>query len=140
MFSPDWCALEIRAGMTAHRPIGARGAGILVGKLFYASTTEIDFEDRLLAHLQIVVGAKLRRNESFFLSWKDEQDAGGGRSVIWIHPSLPLRFRYVGGRMPLINRLWLEELTHAANSAGGLMPVSEPRAEGVPAGLPEAAG
>jgi hypothetical protein len=103
-----------------------------MGKLVYDSSTAIEFDDRLLAHLQLVIGAKLRRNESFFLSWKDEQDAGGGRSVIWLHPALPIRFKYVGSRMPLINRNWIDALTVAANSAGGLMPVTEPPAPGRP--------
>jgi len=106
-----------------------------VGKLVYDSTTAIDFDDRLLAHLQLVIGAKLRRNESFFFSWRDDQDVGDGRSVIWLHPSLPLRFKYVGGRMPLINRNWIEELTRTANSPGGLIAVPEPNPD-APAGEP----
>jgi hypothetical protein len=97
-----------------------------MGQLVYDTSAAIEFDDRLLAHLQLVIGAKLRRNESFFLSWKDEQDAGGGRSVIWLHPALAIRFKYVGSRMPLINRNWIDTLTIAANSAGGLMPVTEP--------------
>jgi hypothetical protein len=37
-----------------------------VGKLTYDSTLVVDFEDRTLAHLHLVVGAKLRRGEAFF--------------------------------------------------------------------------
>jgi hypothetical protein len=100
-----------------------------VGKLIYDSTTAVDFDDRLLAHLQIVIGGKLRRNESFYFSWRDDQDVGDGRSVIWMHPALPLRYKYVGGRMPMINRAWIDELTRSANSAGGLMVSPEPAAD-----------
>ncbi len=104
-----------------------------MGKLFYDSDTAIEFDDRLLAHLQIVIAGKLRRNESFFFSWRDDQEAGDGRSVIWLHPALPLRFKYVGGRMPLINRVWIEELSRTANSTGGLMALPEPEAPSAPA-------
>ena len=108
-----------------------------MGKLIYDSTTAVDFDDRLLAHLQIVIGGKLRRNESFYFSWRDDQDVGDGRSVIWMHPALPLRYKYVGGRMPLINRAWIDELTRSANSAGGLMVSPEPAAdEMVPPDVP----
>ena len=79
-----------------------------MGKLIYAGTTEIGFDDRVLAHLQIVVGLKLRRKEGFFFSWRDEQSVGDGRSAIWIDPAIPLLFRYSGGRQPKINKAWLE--------------------------------
>ena len=36
-----------------------------MGQLIYASTFEARFDDRVLAHLQIVIVAKLRRQESF---------------------------------------------------------------------------
>jgi hypothetical protein len=49
-----------------------------MGKLVYAGTTEIGFEDRVLAHLQIVIGLKLRRKEGFFFSWRDDQASGTG--------------------------------------------------------------
>ncbi|MEF2975639.1 hypothetical protein V3W46_00275 [Subtercola sp. YIM 133946] len=54
-----------------------------MGKLVYGdSGTEIEFDDRVLTHLQIVIGAKLRRRESFFFSWKDDPAVGDGRSSI----------------------------------------------------------
>ncbi|PPG48629.1 MULTISPECIES: ATP-dependent DNA ligase [unclassified Rathayibacter] len=97
-----------------------------MGKLHYDGTVEIDFEDRVLAHLQIVITAKLRRNESFLLSWRDDHSMGDGRSAIWIHPSHALRYKYFGGRMPRINPAWISALTDLANSAGGLYVISEP--------------
>ncbi|WP_431277514.1 ATP-dependent DNA ligase [Leifsonia poae] len=96
-----------------------------MGKLIYAGTTEIGFEDRVLAHLQIVVGLKLRRKEGFFFSWRDEQSVGDGRSAIWIDPAIPLLFRYSGGRPPKINKTWLEALTLSSNSAQGLQLTEE---------------
>ncbi len=40
---------------------------------------DYEFEDRLLAHLQLVIGQKLKKQESFFLSWSKPHDQGEGR-------------------------------------------------------------
>ena len=45
-----------------------------MGKFIYDSMVKVDFEGRLLAHLQLVIGAKLRRGESFHFTWKDDTD------------------------------------------------------------------
>lgn len=97
-----------------------------MGTLSYDSSFTADFDDRLLAHLQIVIGAKLRRNESFYFSWKDDARVGDGRTTIWLHPGIPLVYKYFGSRMPSINRAWIEALTVAANTPGGLQIVPEP--------------
>ena len=102
-----------------------------MGKLHYDGSVEIDFEDRVLAHLQIVITAKLRRNESFLLSCRDDHSMGDGRSAIWLHPSQSLRYKYFGGRMPRINPAWIAALTDLANSAGGLYVIAEPDTEHV---------
>lgn len=39
-----------------------------MGRLVYDSRLDVDFEDRLLGHLQVVIGTKLGRGESFYLS------------------------------------------------------------------------
>lgn len=96
-----------------------------MGNLSY-DTVQTDFEDRLLAHLQVVIGLKLRRGESFYFSWKDDQRIGDGRTTIWLHPAIPLTFKYYGGRMPQLNRAWLHELEIAANSNQGLHVTPEP--------------
>ena len=54
-----------------------------MGKLIYgAPTWSVEFEDRALAHLRIVIIAKLRRSESFTFSWKFEAAYGSGRSSL----------------------------------------------------------
>ena len=53
-----------------------------MGKLTYDSTLTVDFDDRVLAHLQLVIGAKLRRAESFYFSWRDDPAVGDGRSAL----------------------------------------------------------
>lgn len=98
-----------------------------MGKILYGDAgTSIDFDDRDMAHIQIVVGAKLRRRESFFFSWTDDPATGGGRSSIWMDASIPLYFKYFGSKTPSINREWLELLTLSANSAQGMHFMKEP--------------
>ncbi len=97
-----------------------------MGKFTYDSTLVVDFDDRVLAHLQIVIGAKLRRNESFYFSWRDDSAVGNGRSVVWLHPAISIVYKFHGGRPPAINRTWIEELMATANSSAGLRIVPEP--------------
>jgi len=97
-----------------------------MGALTYGdSGITVSFDDRALMHLQIVISAKLRRRESFLVSWNDTIAAGGGRSSIWIDPASTLYFRYFGSRIPVINRNWIDSLMLSANSAGGLVLVAE---------------
>ncbi|WP_174844649.1 ATP-dependent DNA ligase [Cryobacterium ruanii] len=85
----------------------------------------VEIEDRTLAHLQFVIVQKLRRGESFLLSWHDSAGVGSGRSSIWLNPAIPLYFKYVGGHAATLNRQWIEDLSRSANSAPGLVIVSE---------------
>lgn len=99
-----------------------------MGSLTYATAgLEIEFDDRTLAHLQVVIVAKLRRDEGFVFSWKDAA-SGDGRSSIWMDRSIPLHFRFSGEDAPALNRAWLEVLTVTANGPGGLRVVEEPQA------------
>lgn len=98
-----------------------------MGYLLYGRPAEeIEIDDRTLAHVKIVVLAKLRRNEPFALSFEHDANDGAGRSTIWMHPAIPLRFKFLGSRQPVINRAWLETLVVSANSVDGLRLVPEP--------------
>lgn len=98
-----------------------------MGTLLYGNSgTVINFDDRALMHLQIVICAKLRRRESFLFSWVDAADASSGRSAIWIDPASTLNYSYFGSRVPTINREWIEALMSSANSAAGLIFMTEP--------------
>ena len=98
-----------------------------MGTLNYGNTgLLIEIEDRALAHLQIVIVAKLRRNEGFPFSWVDPAAVGDGRSSIWMSSSIPLYFKYDATEPPMINRAWLEILTMTSNTASGLRVVEEP--------------
>ena len=99
-----------------------------MGKLYYDSTLNTDIDDRTLAHLQVVIGAKLRRGESFYFSWRDDAAIGDGRTTIWLNPTIPLVFKFFGGKAPALNRAWVEELADSANSGPGLQIVPEPGA------------
>lgn len=97
-----------------------------MGKFTYDREVRVDFEDRSLAHLQIVIGNKLRRGESFFFSWRVDASLGQGRSAVWLHPYAALTFTFTGSREPAINRDWIEALAATANSQRGLYVVREP--------------
>lgn len=102
-----------------------------MGTLVYNGTTEFTFDDRVLAHLQIVIGLKLRRREGFLMTWTD-RSSGDGDGVVttaWIDPSQGLLFRYAGSVMPQINKDWLMILTESSNSSSGLRLDDEIRAE-----------
>ncbi|MBD7958185.1 hypothetical protein H9651_11090 [Microbacterium sp. Sa4CUA7] len=109
-----------------------------MGIMFYGGETPIRIEDRALAHLKVVVATKLRRGESFTLSWRHADDAPRGRSTIWVHPSIPLRFVFDDPEPATLSREWIEELASSANSSGGIMLVSEHLDEEAPDPLPEA--
>lgn len=103
-----------------------------MGSLTYDRVT-VDFDDRILAHLQIVIVQKLRRGESFLLSWRNAAEVGDGRSSAWLHPAIPLYFKFSGGQPPSINPLWLAQLTRSANSSQGLVATGEDRSMVEPA-------
>ena len=102
-----------------------------MGSLTYGESHKpIEFDDRDLAHLQIAMGAKLRRRESFFFSWVERPSAGSGRGSVWIDAGISLYFRYFGSKPPAINREWLDLLTLSANSPQGLQLLPEPNCAG----------
>ena len=97
-----------------------------MGRLIYDNTTAVELDDRLLAHLQLVIGTKLRRGESFYLNWTDEPAVGDGRNAIWLHPAIPLRFKYDGSRRPRLNMAWINVFMVSASSTEGLRLTTEP--------------
>lgn len=97
-----------------------------MGSIYYGGLGEpIHIEDRALSHLKIVIATKLRRQESFTLSWVHSDGDPEGRSTIWFHPSIPLRFVFDSKEAPPLNAQWIERLMHSANSTGGIMLVDE---------------
>jgi len=103
-----------------------------MGRFIYNGSAKVDIEDRALAHLQVVVGNKLRRGEPFYFNWREDPSTGEGRRSVWVHPYADLTFQFFGSRTPSLNRDWLEALALTANSTSGLHLVPEPSGPGTP--------
>lgn len=100
-------------------------------------TAEID--DRTLAHLQIVICNKLRRNERFTLTLSPADGFDGPATVLWLASSLPVRFSYSTAEPQVINTAWLYLLAEAAAGRTGLRIVPEPEHVHAPAAAPHPA-
>ena len=99
-----------------------------MGTLYYADATRVavPIPDRELAHIKFVIVNKLRRNEAFTFSWDKPESEGGGRSSIWISAQIPLEFEFDDQTPVELNREWLEQLSQAASTVSGLVPLPEP--------------
>lgn len=105
-----------------------------MGSLTYGIAPAIDISDWALRHLQVVIVAKLRRQESFQFSWDGEPDVGGDEAApnngrhgsIWISHGSPLYFSFDSALSEPLNRDWIELLTRAAASSSGLRALREP--------------
>jgi hypothetical protein len=91
-----------------------------MGLLHYAGSS-YSFDDRMLAHLQVVVSTKLRRRENFFVSWRASQQVGDGRHAIWVDNGVAIHFEYFGSKLPLISRELIETMITMAGSSQGLV-------------------
>jgi hypothetical protein len=92
-----------------------------MGILYYGDARNpIPIDDLVLAHLKVVIATKLRRNESFTLSWRHPDGEPAGRSTIWLHPSIPLRFTFEDPEAPPLKPEWISALADSANSSGGI--------------------
>lgn len=92
-----------------------------MGKLFYGSDPQpIDIDDRLLQYLQVVLSTKLRRSESFTITWTDAP-AQQARTTLWIQPSISLRFVYESTESPRLSTGYLRQLADQAATSSGLM-------------------
>lgn len=100
-----------------------------MGALTYGGI-RIEFDDRLLVHLQVVIVQRFRRGEGFAMSWVRSVAIGGGRSTVWMSPGLPVLFDFDGSRVPDIDPEWLHRLTDTASSGTGLIVTNE---DGTPA-------
>jgi hypothetical protein len=93
--------------------------------MYGSSTAPILIEDRALAHLKVVIATKLRRHESFTLSWVHKNGDAPGRSTIWLHPSIPLRFVFDETEPPELNAEWISILSSTLSSTGGICLIDE---------------
>lgn len=109
-----------------------------MGRLIYpGSLSGYEIDDRMLAHMRVVVMNKLRRGESFMLTVPSQH--GTGTVSMWLSPQIALQFEARQPQKAPLNRLWLEILMHSADSIDGLHLIPEPeegrlKAEGTPPG------
>ena len=88
----------------------------------------VEMPDRVLAHVKVVIATKLRRNESFMLTWRHPGD--DGVTSIWLQPSIPLRFVFDSvEKTEALDGEYLQTLARAANSSRGLVLEWEDSAE-----------
>jgi hypothetical protein len=80
----------------------------------------VEFDDLLLAHTQIAVIQKLRRQEPFLMTWQEPEALGGGRTGIWLHPTSALTFHFPTSVRPAIDNEWVTRLMESANSPMGM--------------------
>jgi hypothetical protein len=100
--------------------------GVRVGILYYGESAEpIGIADRALAHLKVVIATKLRRSESLTLTWQHRHDDSARRSVIWLHPAIPLRFVFDDPEPAVLDSQWIQELVRSANSSRGITLTAE---------------
>ncbi|RWZ64274.1 ATP-dependent DNA ligase [Labedella populi] len=99
---------------------------------------EFTLDDRLLEHVKFVATQKLRRNESFLLTWSYPADQGSGRRSVWIHEGSMLHFRFTKQRSIALNAEWLHNLLEASHSVRGLNLDDVPEPKTGAAAAPEA--
>ncbi|MFC9916825.1 DUF7882 family protein [Agromyces binzhouensis] len=98
-----------------------------MGIIYYGfDSHRVVIDDRTLAHLELVIYSKLRRNERFALALTAPDSEGGIAHSLWMDSSIPLRFEYESEFHAAINRDWLEALSKTATSLRGLRIVDEP--------------
>ena len=85
----------------------------------------LEFDDRLLTHLQIVIMNRFRHGEGFVMSWLDSVESGDGRSSVWLSPNMAIYFKFFGSRVPEVNERWLATLAESAESTRGLVVTEE---------------
>ncbi|AZH77501.1 MULTISPECIES: hypothetical protein [Microbacterium] len=93
-----------------------------MGRLRYDGTSDpILIEDTTLAHLKIVVATKLRRQESFMMTWRPVGDGVDKRASVWIHPAIPLQFGFESADPPPVDARLVADMMHALNASGELV-------------------
>lgn len=89
--------------------------------LFYGSdTAPISLPDRLMGYIKVIASTKLRRGESFTLTWTGTEGETG-RSTIWLQPAIPLRFVFESPEPEQLVGDYLRTLADQANAASGLV-------------------
>jgi len=98
-----------------------------MGKLRYRTPeSSFEFDDRVLAHLRVVIISKLRRGDRFIFTWANTPESGGGHTSSRLDPTIPMQFKFYGSRDPHLSRNWLDALARLTNALAGLHVLPEP--------------
>jgi hypothetical protein len=93
-----------------------------MGRLKYDGTSgPITIDDVTLAHLKIVIATKLRRQESFMMTWRPGSDVSDRRVTVWIHPAIPLQFGFDDAEPPQVDPQRIAEMMRHLNASGELV-------------------
>lgn len=106
-----------------------------MGRLTFLNGERVTLDDRTLSHVYRVMLTKMRNGEGFHLTWRDDPSIVHGRTTIWIHPETSFVCK-IYTPVTRNDPAWIEELTVAANSVMGLIPVGEPVADFEPEQTP----
>lgn len=91
-----------------------------MGTLYYgASRLALKIDDATLAHLRVIATAKLRRGESFALTWTDPDEPEESRESLWIHRDADLMF-VLDTRAPRLDTGLLASMSAASYVARGI--------------------
>ncbi|MCM3779716.1 DUF7882 family protein [Microbacterium hydrocarbonoxydans] len=92
-----------------------------MGKLEYnSSRPAIEIDDDLLVHVKIVIATKLRRQESFMMTWPGGSQAAGAMSA-WIHPAIPMVIEFDQTPAPKVDPRRIEQMMARLNARGELI-------------------
>lgn len=93
-----------------------------MGLLYYGFESQpAEMPDRVLAHLKLVATTKLRRGESFTVTWRHANGSAEGRTSLWMQPAIPLRFVFEASEPEALDPEYLHALANAANSVNGII-------------------
>jgi hypothetical protein len=96
-----------------------------LGTLIYGRSLRFEFEDRTLEHVRFVIAAKLRKKESFFLTWAPRDARAAGTISVWISPSMPIAFEFARTAPDAVSRDWVEALMRLSYGSRGLVLIPE---------------
>ena len=97
-----------------------------MGYLYYGSEAQpVEFPDRVLAHIRVLATSKLRRGESFTMTWRHPSASGEGRTSIWMQPAIPLKFVFESADAQELDPDYLQKLARAASTGNGVFIESE---------------
>ncbi|MEV4667425.1 hypothetical protein [Microbacterium sp. LWO12-1.2] len=93
-----------------------------MGTLEYnSSRPPIEIDDETLAHLKIIIATKLRRQESFMMTWLPDDKNPVGRLTAWVHPSIPMVFAFDAPKVPKIDAARIARMMESLNAHGELL-------------------